>query len=108
MQKGTFYRYFRIDTDHDVSAYPLELSLDGGDTWSSSGVVNVSAADHPRLAAIVAGDPPARGMTAYWWQVLTGPTSLPIPSGAVVVRGRLAALPEVPEFAWSFTVGPYD
>jgi hypothetical protein len=108
MQAGTFYRYFRVDADHDISTAELELSTDKAH-WSSTGVEYVALADLPaRPAAITREEPPADGMGAYWFRRMTGPDDLPIPTGMTTVYGRLVDADQTPRFAWSFVVGPND
>lgn len=102
-QAGTVYRYFRVDADHDVSADQLDLSLDGGTTWITSGIEYIPPADLPAsCTAKDSTDPPARGYIGHWFRVLTGPgQTLPMRRGTNLVRGRLTDTPEIPYFTWT-------
>lgn len=104
-QQGIIYRYLRADADHDVSADPFALSLDGI-TWVTAGVTFIAVgALPPRPAAVHAANPPDAGMTGYWWRTLTGPTtSFPLNTGRNIIHGRATDSPEEPHFAWTVTV----
>lgn len=109
-QAGKTYRYFRADADHDISNDPFAFSIDGGNTWITSTVTYIATGSlPPRPAAVDAGNPPAAGLTGYWWRVQTGPGNpMPLQLGRNVVRGKATDNPEEPHWAWVFDVGPYD
>lgn len=108
MQQGSVYRYFRVDSDHDISSATLELCLDKT-SWDSTGVEYVAPADLPaRPAAVTDDEPPAPGMQVHWFRRMTGPGGMAVPSGMVTVYGRLTDTVQTPRFAWSFVVGPAD
>lgn len=106
-QQGTVFRHFRADASHDVSADTLELSTDGGETWSSTGVEYVAPEDWPpEVVAANAASKVRAGYVGYWWRILTGPDGdWPLPVGQKQqVRGRLTDNPETPHFVWYISV----
>lgn len=100
---GTIPLFFSIDCDHDISASPLHLSLDGGTSFTLA--ASYVAAPSPRQLA----EPPrvAAGFTRYWWTVLAGVgQQLPLSCGPNVFYGQLVDNPAVEPHAWQRTL-PY-
>lgn len=95
----TRYRYVSLDSDHDISASELELTIDGT-TW-----VTAEPVDEADLPPTVVGlKAPETGRTRYWWRILTGPgqTLVPTSTGQLRLRGRLTDTPEILEPRWVF------
>lgn len=107
-QKGDVYRYFRADADKDISGDDFALSADNGVTWHPG--LYIAPADWPDVVIAVEADPknaPEPGLTGYWYRVFTGPglsTAFPLNLGSNLVRGKCVDNPEIPWFAWRFTV----
>ncbi len=95
---GTAYRYFAIDSDHDLSTSILKISTD-------KTLINQTAtyipAPNARLQAVT--PPPAAGLTRYWWGFLCG-TGQPVAlaSGPNLIYGQLTDNPESLPFVWKF------
>lgn len=106
-QAGIVYRCFPLDATHDISADPMEASIDDT-TWVA--LDYVEPVDYPpEIIAENTARPVAAGFTRYWWRALTGPAqTLPLAIGVNVIYGRLTDNPEIPHFAWTFSVGRYE
>ena len=89
------YRYLSLDSDHDISARTLKVSIDGGATFPAT----ADPVAAPAHAASLAG--PATGLTRYWWRVLLGPGQQLVPDAEVInLVGQLADTPEVLHPFW--------
>jgi len=92
------YHYVSLDSDHDISADTLVVSLDQL-TWAPT-----TAVAEPATAAGL--DAPATGRTRYWWQILTGPgQDVEFPAdGRNILYGRLTDNPETLHLSWTIYV----
>lgn len=95
----TRYYYLSLDSDHDISAAQLEISLDRV-TWAAASYVP----DPPSTATALPS--PAAGTTRYWWRYLFGPDAdlgplTPGPTMGRTIYGRLTDNPELLEPTWS-------
>jgi hypothetical protein len=105
-QAATLTYYFRTLADKDISADPFSFSLDET-TWVSGTYVPVGSLP-PKPAAVHAANPVPTGFTAYWWSVLTGPTTqLAVQRGEEQMFGRATDNPDSPHFGWVFQVPWY-
>ena len=92
------YRYLSLDSDHDISAATLKVSIDGGSTFPAT----ATAVAAPAHAASL--DAPAAGLTRYWWRVLLGPGQALVPTRTTVqLTGELADSPETLHPSWTFS-----
>lgn len=93
------YRYLSLDSDHDLTATTLKVSIDDGATFPAT-ADHVSAPAH--AASLTA---PAAGLTRYWWRVLLGPGQPLVPAAEVVnLVGELTDSPEILHPAWRIYV----
>lgn len=77
----TRYHWFSLDSEADLTAATLELSLDGT-TW-----VAATHTTEPALADLPA---PEAGFTRYWWKALFGPAeALTLTQAEQTVYGRI-------------------
>jgi len=91
------YRYLSLDSDHDISATTLKVSIDGGATFPAT----ATAVAPPAHAASL--DAPATGLTRYWWRILLGPGQPLVPTDITVeLTGELADSPETLHPSWRF------
>lgn len=91
------YRYFAVDSDHDISAATLSLSLDN--------VSFVAATYSPTTPPAATYLSVPSGLTRYWWVMLLGPGQPLVPySGQNTVTGILTDLPELLHPTWSIYV----
>lgn len=104
---STEYWYLRVDTDHDISADGVKFSLTKT-TWPVTGTFIPVGSLPPRPAAVHAANPPAAGLTGYWWRILTGPglttTGLALTVPSTTVYAQITDSPEVPVVHWVLPV----
>lgn len=102
-QSGEYY-YLRVDADHDISADVVKFSLTKT-TWPVTGTPIAVGALPPRPAAVHAANPPATGLTGYWWRILTGPglttTGLALTVPKTRIYAQITDSPEVPVMHWT-------
>lgn len=94
----TRYHYVSLDSDHDLTAGSLQLSIDGA-TWAPADAV--PEADLPPTT--VGLPAPETGRTRYWWRILLGTGQVLQPlSGRTRLLGRFTDSPgpEILEPAW--------
>ena len=93
------YRYLSLDSDHDLTATTLKVSIDDGTTFPTT-AEHVSAPAH--AASLTA---PTAGLTRHWWRVLLGPGQPLVPAAEVVnLVGELADSPEILHPSWRIYV----
>ena len=91
------YRFFSLESDHDISTSPLTLTVVG-----IAGTITGTPVAAPPAAAALAVP---TGLTRYWWRVLVGPgQTLVPPDGTNVVAGTLTDTPEVLHLSWTIQV----
>ena len=91
------YRFFALDSDHNIAASPLSLTIVG-----IAGTVTATSVGAPPAAAGLAVP---TGVTRYWWRVLVGPGQALVPvDGTNVVAGTLTDTPEVLHYSWQIQV----
>jgi hypothetical protein len=97
---GTAYRYFSIDSDHDLSADTLLIG-----TVKTSLTVTAAHVPAPSAHLLAVLPAVATGMTRYWWGYLCGlGTLIPLVCGSNRVYGQLADTPESLPSVWKFNL----
>jgi hypothetical protein len=98
--RSLIFRYVAIDSDTDISADVIELSLDQV-VWVTATHASPSAG--AQAAYLVAN--PLQFGARYWVRVLTGPGQTLIPPyGHSILHGRITDNPEIPYIAWSLDI----
>jgi hypothetical protein len=88
----TRYHWFSLDSEQDLSAVDLDLSLDQL-TWVT--------ADHTTEPLLADFPPPDAGFTRYWWKALFGPAeSLTLTVPEQTVYGRITPSVETLRPTW--------
>lgn len=93
------YWYLPVQVDHDPTADPFAISVDGGATFPYTATWFNSATVPPAVLAKVPAASP--GLTWYFGRILGGVSGVLLNQGNNTVIGKITDTPQVPWLSWT-------